>query len=178
MFWLLSALLTLVVAAAITVPLRRARDAEAPSAASYDLRVYRDQLREVERDLERGVIGEDEAGRLRNEIGRKVLETDRRLAEATPSRHGGGMAGAAVALAVLLVGAVGLYLYQAPRMPRICRCPSGSRWPNAPMTTVPARPRPRRRPPSPTNPMSIRNMSPSSNSCARRSQGPPTIRKG
>src|SRR5690606_14344766 len=102
MFWLLCALLTLVVAAAIAAPLRRARDTGAPSAAAYDLRVYRDQLREVERDLERGVIGGDEAGRLRNEIGRKVLDADRRLAEPSPSRQGGKMAGAGIVLLLLL----------------------------------------------------------------------------
>ncbi|RMC32894.1 c-type cytochrome biogenesis protein CcmI [Paracoccus alkanivorans] len=118
MFWLLCALLTLVVAAAIAAPLRRARDTGAPSAAAYDLRVYRDQLREVERDLERGVIGGDEAGRLRNEIGRKVLDADRRLAEPSPSRHGGKMAGAGIVLLLLLAGAFGLYLYQgAPTAP-------------------------------------------------------------
>lgn len=118
MFWLLCALLTLVVAAAIAAPLRRARDTGAPSAAAYDLRVYRDQLREVERDLERGVIGGDEAGRLRNEIGRKVLDADRRLAEPSPSRQGGKMAGAGIVLLLLLAGAFGLYLYRgAPAAP-------------------------------------------------------------
>lgn len=131
MFWLLCALLTLVVAAAIAAPLMRARDADTPSAASYDLRVYRDQLREVERDLERGVIGEDEAGRLRNEIGRKVLETDRKLTETAPSRRGGKMAGAVVTLAVLLAGAVGLYLYQgapdAPDLPLSTRIANAER---------------------------------------------------
>lgn len=118
MFWLLCALLILVVAAAIAAPLIRARGDGTPSAASYDLRVYRDQLREVERDLERGVIGEEEGKRLRTEIGRKVLNADRELSEAAPSRDGGKIVGAAVTLAVLLAGAIWLYLDQgAPKSP-------------------------------------------------------------
>lgn len=118
MFWLICAALVLVIALAIAAPLRRMRDRDAPSAAAFDLRVYRDQLREVERDLDRGVIGTEEAGRLRTEIGRKVLEADRRLNAARPLRSGGGMIGAGAVLVLLLAGATGLYLYQgAPSMP-------------------------------------------------------------
>ena len=110
MFWLICALLVLVVALAITAPLWRMRDREAPSVAQFDLQVYRDQLREVERDLERGVIGTEEAERLRTEIGRKVLEADRRQNAARPLRKGGGVIGAGAVLALLLAGAIGLYL--------------------------------------------------------------------
>lgn len=118
MFWLICAILVLVVALAITAPLLRMRDGNTPSAASYDLQVYRDQLREVDRDLERGVIGADDAARLQTEIGRKVLEADRRLNDVRPSRSGGGMIGAVVVLAILLAGAVGLYLHHgAPDRP-------------------------------------------------------------
>ncbi|HIC67090.1 MAG TPA: c-type cytochrome biogenesis protein CcmI, partial [Paracoccus sp.] len=68
MFWIFSAALTLLVAAAIFLPIWRARDgARAESSATYDLRVYRDQLREVDRDLERGVIAPEDAQRLHTE---------------------------------------------------------------------------------------------------------------
>ena len=59
MFWIFCTVLVLCVAAAIFAPIWRARQsgtAAAMPAAAYDLQVYRDQLREVERDLERGVI--------------------------------------------------------------------------------------------------------------------------
>lgn len=79
MFWLFAFALTLTVALAILRPFWRARPATAEPAASYDLRVYRDQLTEVDRDLARGIITPAEAERLRVEIGRKVLEADRTL---------------------------------------------------------------------------------------------------
>ena len=71
MFWILAAALTAIVALAILAPIRRGRaDGRAEPAAAYDLRVYRDQLSEVENDLERGVIQPEDAQRLRAEIGR------------------------------------------------------------------------------------------------------------
>lgn len=120
MFWILAAALTAITALAILSPLRRGRGGAAPTAA-YDLRVYRDQLAEVERDLDRGVIGPDDAQRLRAEIGRKVLDADRRAALSAPATRGGRALWPAVALAAMLAGAVALYLREgvpgAPDMP-------------------------------------------------------------
>lgn len=79
MFWVFAVALTLTVALAILRPFWRARPSVAEPAASYDLRVYRDQLSEVDRDLARGIITPLEAERLRVEIGRKVLDADRSL---------------------------------------------------------------------------------------------------
>lgn len=109
MFWIICAALAGVVAIAIAAPLLRRQRAGAEPAAAFDLRVYRDQLREVERDLERGVIDASDAERLRVEIGRKVLAADRALERETSARRApGGMIAIAV-LAVLIAGAVGLY---------------------------------------------------------------------
>lgn len=121
MFWIIAAGLTAIVAYAILSPLRQGRTPAEP-AASFDLRVYRDQLREVERDLERGVIQPEDADRLRTEIGRKVLDADKRASQAAPaSGRGGGTIWAALVLAVTLAGAVALYLREgvpgAPDMP-------------------------------------------------------------
>ncbi|MEF9604471.1 c-type cytochrome biogenesis protein CcmI, partial [Paracoccus sp. PXZ] len=76
MFWIICAALAAVVAAAIAAPLLRRQGEGAEPTAAYDLRIYRDQLREVERDLERGLIDAADAERLRVEIGRKVLAAD------------------------------------------------------------------------------------------------------
>ena len=89
MFWIICAALTGAVGLAIMAPLLRARGDAAQPAAAFDLRVYRDQLQEVERDLERGVIAPDDAVRLRTEIGRKVLDADRRLSQVTAGGAGG-----------------------------------------------------------------------------------------
>lgn len=110
MFWIICAALTGAVGLAIMAPMLRARGNAAQPAAAFDLRVYRDQLQEVERDLQRGVIAPEDASRLRTEIGRKVLDADRRLSQATAGGSRGRGLLAFVVLAVLLAGAVGLYL--------------------------------------------------------------------
>ncbi|MFN3275182.1 MAG: c-type cytochrome biogenesis protein CcmI [Paracoccus sp. (in: a-proteobacteria)] len=121
MFWILSGALTLIVGLVILLPAWRGRGAGSEPAAAYDLRVYRDQLREVDRDLDRGLIQPEDAQRLRAEIGRKVLDADKRVTQARPTAaHGGGLVVAAV-LAVLLGGTFALYLREgvpgAPDMP-------------------------------------------------------------
>ncbi|MDO5647175.1 c-type cytochrome biogenesis protein CcmI [Paracoccus sp. (in: a-proteobacteria)] len=120
MFWIISAVLTAVIALSILAPIwarRRAGGVSEPAAA-FDLRVYRDQLREVDRDLERGVIQSEDAGRLRAEIGRKVLDADRRMAQGGAAMTGRGVVAAAVIVAALMAGAVALYLREgAPGAP-------------------------------------------------------------
>lgn len=118
MFWITCAALVAIVAIAIAAPLMRGRSDTDEPAAAFDLRVYRDQLREVERDLERGVITPTDAERLRVEIGRKVLAADRALErEATSRRAPGGLI-AIAALLALLAGGVLLYTeIGAPQRP-------------------------------------------------------------
>ena len=109
MFWIICAVLTGAVGFAIIAPLLRNRGTGEPAAA-FDLRVYRDQLQEVDRDLERGVIAPEDAARLRTEIGRKVLDADRRLSQDTAGKAGGRGWLAMGVLALLFAGAVTLYL--------------------------------------------------------------------
>lgn len=120
LFWIFCAALVIIVGLAILAPIWRAQgEAGAETAAGFDLQVYRDQLREVERDLDRRVISAEEAERLRREIGRKVLEADRRASEERPTtRRSAGRIGAVLALALLLGGAVWLYQREGvPGMP-------------------------------------------------------------
>ena len=77
-FWIAAAGIGLAVTALLLLALLRGRAEDAPAAA-YDLRVYRDQLREVDRDQARGVIAPADAERLRTEVARRVLEADRAL---------------------------------------------------------------------------------------------------
>ena len=81
LFWIICAALALLLAALFALALLRSRvDEEHPAA--YDLRIYRDQLKEVERDLARGVLSEADAERIRTEVGRRVLAADAQLAVA------------------------------------------------------------------------------------------------
>lgn len=111
MFWLICGAMTLIVALAIFAPIWRGRgQRRAEPAAAFDLQVYRDQLREVERDLERDVINAEDAQRLRTEIGRKVLDADRRLGASVQGGRGGGVILGGIILVLVLGAAAPLYL--------------------------------------------------------------------
>lgn len=107
--WIIFAVMTAAAALAILAPLARARRSVG-AAQGHDVRVYRDQLTEVERDLDRGLIGPEEAEAARTEIARRLLKAakaDDRTAEAAPGR---GRIAAGVAILVLPAIAVGVYL--------------------------------------------------------------------
>lgn len=75
-FWIAAGGMGLAILALFLLALIRAR-AEIASAAEYDLKVYRDQLAEIDRDLARGTLPADEADRQRTEVSRRLLEADR-----------------------------------------------------------------------------------------------------
>jgi len=73
-FWLAAIFFTAVAVLSVLVPFLRKEKAPANPAAS-DLEVYRDQLAELDRDAERGLIGAAESEEARAEIGRRILKT-------------------------------------------------------------------------------------------------------
>src|SRR5262245_50536192 len=77
--WLIMAVLTAVASIALLLPLYRRRAAGTNDEA--EAAIYRDQLRELDREVERGVIGPAEADAARTEIGRRLL----RAADASSS---------------------------------------------------------------------------------------------
>lgn len=104
-FWITAAALAFAIALVFAATLLRAKSQEEHPAA-YDLRIYRDQLKEVERDLARGLIDERDAERVRTEVGRRVLQADARLREA--STGSAQPRAATIALAgIVLVATVG-----------------------------------------------------------------------
>lgn len=72
MFWIAAAVLSLGVAALVLRPLL-GRSTLAPRETNPDLPIYRSQLKELERDVASGAIGEDEAKSARAEISRRLL---------------------------------------------------------------------------------------------------------
>ncbi len=104
-FWIVTTLLALAVSALFALAMTRGRRDASDSSAGYDLRVYRDQLADVDRDLARGVIAEEDADRARTEISRRILTADAQAkAESAgqgPSRKVSMAAAALLALATL-----------------------------------------------------------------------------
>ncbi len=98
---------------ALLRPLVRGRRGVRADAGESEVALYRDQLTEISRDLERGVIGEPEAAAARVEISRRLLaadetrKTERGVAAADPRWR------KAIAIALVLglpVLALGVYL--------------------------------------------------------------------
>jgi cytochrome c-type biogenesis protein CcmH len=115
---MLALLLAVIVFAAllpILLPLSRAR-IEGPEAGSFDRVVYRDQLRELDRDLTRGVLSASEAASARLEIQRRLLATSAR--KQSSARTGASPIVAVAVALVVAVGSVGLYAWiGAPAVP-------------------------------------------------------------
>ena len=72
LFWIALAALTASVMAALLRPLM-ARDSIWLAPADADLSVYKDQLKEIDADRERGLIGAGEAEAARTEVARRLL---------------------------------------------------------------------------------------------------------
>lgn len=119
--WFLASALALsviVVALAILGLRRGARIEAAEPGQQREMRIYRDQLKEIERDRARGLIPPEEAERLRAETARRLLDADKRgAAEVHESPHAMKTLALALVLAVPLV-AGGLYwIWGAPGYP-------------------------------------------------------------
>ncbi len=107
-FWLIAGALTLAIAATLLRALTRA-GGDLRAAAEFDVRVYKDQLAEIERDLARGTLPPEEADRQRAEVSRRLLDADRALqGGSAPVRRGGAMVASAL-VALILVGSFFAY---------------------------------------------------------------------
>lgn len=107
-FWITAAALSLITAAFFAQALIR-RTPQESSPAAYDLSVYRDQLKEVDRDLARGVISGDDAERMRTEISRRILTADAQLqSQGNPEAQNSSKSKLAAALlGLFVIGASG-----------------------------------------------------------------------
>ncbi|HEY0276173.1 MAG TPA: c-type cytochrome biogenesis protein CcmI [Paenirhodobacter sp.] len=81
----------------------------------HDLRVYRAQLAEIDRDLARGVLPEDEAARTRIDIARRMLDADRSAPpDETRTPQEATLAALAVIVLALLAAVIGYAQIGAP----------------------------------------------------------------
>lgn len=122
--WIAIGLISLSVAAVIFRRLDRADGTGLPERAGFDLSVYEDQLAEVDRDLRRGVLDEDQAGAAKTEIERRILTlADAAERDAAPSAaRSGRVSPLAIGLALAAPSAaLGIYAAlgspQAPNVP-------------------------------------------------------------
>ena len=106
MFWIICIVMALGLASVLAAPLLR------PAASGGDhpeIAIYKGQLEEVDRDVDRGVLNGEEAERARAEIGRRLLAVSRQT-QVTGTAPRGATLAVAGAVAALLLGA-GLLTY-------------------------------------------------------------------
>ena len=117
--WIFFAILTAVLMLALFWGMRPGRKGSG-NASEAALAVYKDQLDEIDRDVERGVIETEEAAAARNEISRRILAVDQGTGSKVPI--GGSPLVRRLAQAFVLVAipvmTVGLYLSEgSPNLP-------------------------------------------------------------
>lgn len=119
--WIAFALITLATVALVAYPLLqprpRPRRAAVADRADYDMMVYRDQLAEVDRDLERGMLTAEQAQAVRIEVKRRMLAAAEKGEKAAAA--GGSRWPVVAAIAVMLpLGAGVMYAsLGAPGLP-------------------------------------------------------------
>ncbi|MEO0798175.1 MAG: c-type cytochrome biogenesis protein CcmI [Pseudomonadota bacterium] len=113
-FWIAAALVTVVVIFVVTRPLLRPDNDPTPATASdADLAVYKDQLKEIDADEGRGLIGANEAQSARVEVQRRILQTHRAQTDADGSGPAASRSQAWLYYASALIipaAALGLYV--------------------------------------------------------------------
>jgi len=126
LFWILVAALTAAVAAILLYPLLRGAKAVNDTHAG-EAAVYRDQLRELDRDLAGGLISANEADYARAEIGRRLIGVSAaRVADRMVPKHHR----LSEAFVLLLLPIVGLCLYVLMGRPDLPSQPLAARLEN------------------------------------------------
>ncbi|GEO84394.1 MULTISPECIES: c-type cytochrome biogenesis protein CcmI [Alphaproteobacteria] len=129
LFWIISAFLTVAVAVALLLPLLKGAGS-APIDDAGEAAVYRDQLKELERDKAQGLISAEDAGYARAEIGRRLLAVSNEAVDASGRSGAKGLNLLAQAFVILCVPAVGLGLYLKTGSPDMPAAPLAARLEN------------------------------------------------
>jgi cytochrome c-type biogenesis protein CcmH len=131
LFWIIAACLTAMATLGILIPLSRHRQVDNHDAEA-SLRVYKDQLEELERDKERGVLEPEQAEAARIEISRRLLKASEASKSSSKVSSKAQYAKLASMIAIPLVS-LGLYFVWgspgAPDMPlqaRLEQAPEGN----------------------------------------------------
>lgn len=112
LFWVLVTAMTLMVGGLMVVALLR-RPTDVAGSSEKDIAVYRDQLKDIEREVERGVLAEEDAERVRVEISRRIIAADRAKEAETGAENQPSQKASLIAagLIVAVLGGASLYLY-------------------------------------------------------------------
>lgn len=115
LFWIICAMMSLAVLATIVVPLLRPAVA---AAENPDVAIYKAQLAELDRDIARGLLSEDEAEQARTEVARRLLAASKVDVATGKSGVSRGLAGG-LAMATLAIAFGTYWTIGAPGYPDV-----------------------------------------------------------
>lgn len=110
-FWIFAGGLSALTLAAMLWPLMRPKT-QTTLRSSYDVQIYKDQLKEVEADLARGTLSEAEAKASRTEVSRRLLAAADAEAGETSSGNASVISSRVLSIVVgiaILIGGFGIY---------------------------------------------------------------------
>lgn len=108
-FWIITLAMAAVVSLLLIRALIRNDGSDLADAAAFDMQVYRDQLAEVERDVARGVVPAEDAGRIKTEISRRILAADTALQSGGAATAGPKPVVIGLVTLLLIAGSLALY---------------------------------------------------------------------
>ncbi|PWE58198.1 c-type cytochrome biogenesis protein CcmI [Metarhizobium album] len=129
LFWIIVAILTAAVAIVLLLPLLRGAK-ERLSDRAGEAAVYRDQLKELERDQAQGLITPDEAEYARAEVGRRLIAVSSGMEKQVARGSGLRRIRLAEIVVVVTLPAVGLCLYSITGSPELPSQPLEARLAN------------------------------------------------
>ena len=113
-FWIVCAVLTLIVAALMAAPLLRPKEM---GDDNPDIAIYRAQLAEIDRDLERALLEPEEAERARTEVARRLLAASKAAVKPTAASKPNRWLPATLVIVMLGVGFGTYAIIGAPGYP-------------------------------------------------------------
>ncbi len=111
-FWIPAGVITILAILWVIIPLLKREKSTPAARASYDVQVFKDQLKEIDSDEARGVITPAEAVRIRTEVSRRLLAAAKEEEAEAPAPNAPQTATyglAAVVVAASILGGLGLY---------------------------------------------------------------------
>lgn len=125
-FWLFAACLTIAATLVVLLPLTRGKQSRV-SGDHNDIEVYRDQMREIDADAERGMIDRQSAEQARLEIARRMLLSEKKAAKTSTKSAGSSAMRVFSLIAVLSVPLLSWSLYSAFGSPELPSQPFAAR---------------------------------------------------
>lgn len=107
LIWFICTALAALAAMVVVMPVLRPRLVD---DTDHDLRIYHDQLDEITRDRDRGILTDDDAEARKAEIARRLIAGRRATGDGTAA--GGGKLPALIAAGAVITGALGLYAFE------------------------------------------------------------------